>query len=149
MPAPEGNQNAVGRREGRPSLYKPEYCEDVISMGKEGKSLAQMCSHFDIGRPTIDRWADDHEEFREALSRARAHMQAHLEVMGYTGMTADRFNGHVWIKTMQARFRSDYTERSEISGPAGGPLQTEDVSTRDLAKAVAGVLAKGVKAEKS
>ncbi len=99
---------------GRPSKYDPSYCEEVVELGKEGKSLAQMCSHFDIARSTIDQWAEDNPEFSEALSRAKAHMQAKLEEMGFTGLADKNFNAAVWKTTMMARFRDDYTERKEV-----------------------------------
>lgn len=101
---------------GRPTMYDPVYCETVVELGKQGKSLAQMCAHFDISRRTIDLWADANPEFLEALSRAKVHMQAKLEAMGFDGMTEQGFNAAVWKKTMEARFRDDYTERKEVSG---------------------------------
>lgn len=99
---------------GRPTDYKPEYCVDVIDLGKAGKSKAQMASHFDVARSTIDKWAEAHPEFSEALSRAMAHCQAWWENEGQTGMTSDKFNAAVWKKSVEARFRDDYTERQEI-----------------------------------
>lgn len=99
---------------GRPSKYDPAYCEVVVDLGKQGKSLAQMCAHFDIARSTIDQWAEDYPEFSEAFNRARVHMQAKLEEMGFSGLSNKEFNAAVWKTTMQARFRDDYTERKEV-----------------------------------
>ena len=113
MAAPKGNQYALGNNGGRPSKYQPEFCEKVIELGKEGKSLTQMCAHFDISRQTIDNWAEQNPEFLEALTRARVHMQAKLEEMGFDGLTSREFNAAVWKTTMQARFPWDYTERRE------------------------------------
>ncbi len=91
----------------------PEYCDEVIQMGKDGKSLIQMASHFDIARSTIDQWAEDYPEFSEALTRAKVHCQAWWENTGQEGMFLDRFNAQVWKKSVEARFREDYTERQE------------------------------------
>lgn len=132
---------------GRPTSYKPEYCEAVVELGKAGKSLAQMCAHFDIARSTIDKWALDNPEFSEALSRAKAHAQAWWEETGVYGMTADKFNSQIWTKTMQARFREDYTERQEVTGKDGGPIQTEDAGGYDLARRIAMALMGGLKSE--
>lgn len=121
---------------GRPSDYDIAHCETVIELGRQGKSLAQMASHFDIGRTTIDRWGDDHPEFREALTRAKAHAQSWWEDQGVSGMTADKFNAAVWKKSMEARFREDYTERKEVSGPEGGPIEV--TSPLDKLKAFLG-----------
>jgi len=99
---------------GRPTKYRPEYCEQVIQMGKEGKSVAQWCSQFEICRFTIDQWCKDYPEFSDAFTRARSEMQAHLERMGYEGLGSKDFNANLFKITMQARFREDYTERREV-----------------------------------
>lgn len=99
---------------GRPTDYEQSYCERVIELGKLGKSKAQMCAEFDISRQTIDNWAAAHEEFLEALSRAMAHAQAWWEDQGVKGLTSKDFNAPVWKKSMEARFREDYTERREV-----------------------------------
>lgn len=119
---------------GRPSKYDPAYCETVIELGKQGKSLAQMCAHFDIARSTIDQWAEDHPEFSEALSRAKVHAQSWWEDQGMTGLTLQGFNAQVWKKSVEARFREDYTERKELTGKDGAPIQ-HDVRRIELVAA--------------
>lgn len=107
---------------GRPSKYKPEFCETVIELGKKGKSLAQMAAHFDVARSTIDQWAEDHPQFSEALTRAKTHCQAWWENTGQEGLFLDKFNAPVWKKSMEARFRDDYTERQEHKHEGGFTL---------------------------
>ena len=88
--------------------------------------MAQMASHFDVSRQTIENWASDHPEFLEALSKAKAHCQAWWEKAGREGMFlgGSGFNAAVWKKSMEARFREDYTERTEtkLSGDAEAPV---------------------------
>jgi hypothetical protein len=98
---------------GRPSLYRPEYCEKVIELGKEGCSPAEIASHFDVDRMTLRNWADDNPEFFAALTRAKIHEQAWWERAGKAGMVADKFNAAVWTKSVSARFREDYTEKRD------------------------------------
>lgn len=117
---------------GQPTKYRPEYCDEVIELGKEGKSVAQMCAHFDISRQTIDNWASQNPAFLEAFTRAKVHMQAKLEEMGFNGLTSDKFNSTLWAKTMSARFREEYTERKEHSGPDGGAIPVNSVSRVEL-----------------
>lgn len=97
----------------RPTDYDPSHCERVIELGRLGKSKAQMASDFDVSRQTIDNWAEAHPEFLEALSRAMAHCQAWWEDKGMSGMEVPGFNAAVWKKSVEARFRDDYTERQE------------------------------------
>lgn len=123
---------------GRPSKYEPSCCETVIELGKAGKSVAQMCAHFDISRQTIDNWAEAHPEFLEALSRAKMHAQSWWEEQGVSGMTADKFNAAVWKKSMEARFREDYTERHEVDH--SGKIETTENDPRQLSRAILAVL---------
>lgn len=107
---------------GRPTLYRPEYCERVIELGREGKSPAQIASDLDVARPTLLAWSDQHPEFLTALTRAKVHEQAWWEDKGQAALTSDRFNSAVWSKSMSARFREDYTERKELLGEGGSAL---------------------------
>lgn len=120
---------------GRPSLYKPEYCERVMALGRKGCSPAEIASDLDVDRATLIRWSGEHEEFRTALTRAKIHEQAWWEKAGKAGMVADRFNAQVWTKSVSARFREDYTERQELTGAAGGPVQVTSVDLRGLSDA--------------
>ena len=120
---------------GRPSLYKPEYCEKVIELGRKGCSPAEIASDLDVDRATLIRWSGEHEEFRTALTRAKIHEQAWWEKAGKAGMVADRFNAQVWTKSVAARFREDYTERQELTGAAGGPVAVANVDLRGLSDA--------------
>ena len=114
---------------GRPTAYQPEFCDQVIELGKAGKSKAQMAAHFDVSRQTIDNWADAHEDFLDALNRAMAHCQAWWEDQAQTGLVAPQgmtFNAAVWKKSVEARFREDYTERQEQT------VRAEVVTTVEL-----------------
>lgn len=112
---------------GRPSLYKPEYCEMVVELGKQGKSPAQIASALEVNRQTLNNWAGEHDDFLAALTRAKVEEQTWWENVGQAALTADKFQSAVWAKSMQARFREDYTERRENEhfGKGGGPIKGE------------------------
>lgn len=121
-------EKPVKRPVGRPSKYKPEYCDRIVEMAKEtGAGPAEYASEFDIDRTTLYDWAAAHEDFSTALSRAKVHEQAWWERAGRKGMYLEKFNALVWKTSVQARFRQDYTERTqtELSGPNGAPVQVE------------------------
>lgn len=133
---------------GRPSKYDPAYCDKVIELGKEGKSLTQIAVALDVPKSTIISWSNQHLEFSTALTRAKECEQAWWEQKGMDGLTADKFNSAVWSKSMSARFRDDYTERRELAGVPDQPIQVEDksVTPRSLAREIAFALAAGQKA---
>ena len=109
---------------GRPTLYSPEYCDAVEEYGREGKSPAQIAARLNVCRQTLENWAQEHPEFLAALTRAKSFAQAWWEDEGQAALHDREFNSTVWTKTVQARFREDYTERREVSGPDGGAIPT-------------------------
>ena len=64
---------------GRPPKYDEEYCEKVISLGKEGLSLTQIALELDISRSTLYEWRDKYDDFSDALKRAREFAQGFWE----------------------------------------------------------------------
>ena len=112
---------------GRPSKYKPEFCQQIIELGKQGKSIAQMAAHFDVDKASIFRWMDESEDFRTALARAKAHSQTWWENKAQENMDNRNFNAQLWLKSVASRFRDDYTERTqtEITGKDGGAVKVE------------------------
>jgi len=116
---------------GRPSTYKPEFCEQVVELGSQGMSPVQIAVELGVPRTTMLSWAERHEEFSTALTRAKEHEQAWWERQGMAGMVGDKFNAAVWKTSMQARFREDYTERKELTGEGGGALSINVVKFAD------------------
>ena len=109
---------------GRPSKYKPEYCQEILRLGAMGKSQTQMAAHFHVDRKTLDHWSANHPEFLAAYKQANVYSQAYWENVGYDGIYKQGFNGNHWKTIVANRFREDYAERriNEIVGPNGGPL---------------------------
>ena len=117
------------RGRGRPSLYKPEYCEQVEALGKLGLSWEQISAEIDVPRSTMDSWGKAHPEFSAALTRAKELEQAWWENTGQSALFADKFQAAVWSKSMSSRFREKYTDKvqQELTGKDGGPLQISKV----------------------
>lgn len=116
---------------GRPSKYDPSYCDKVMELGKDGMSPVQIACELEVPRTTLLSWAEQHEEFSTALTRAKDYEQAWWERAGMNGMVGDKFNAAVWKKSMEARFRGDYTERKELTGEGGSAIKVERVKFGD------------------
>lgn len=113
---------------GRPSLYDPAYCEQVIEWGKLGKSKAWMCANLNIVRQTLDNWAAEHPEFLDAITKGLLHSQAWWEDKGQDNVLTSggvSLNGPVYSRSMAARFPEDWREKSEttLQGPGGGAVR--------------------------
>jgi hypothetical protein len=108
---------------GRPTKYEAAFCEAVRGFGKEGYSKAEIASALDVTRPTLDEWAKIHAEFSYALDEAREHSLAWWEGKARTNLATQGFQSGLWKQAVSGRFPAEpYRERSEVSGPDGGPV---------------------------
>tara|TARA_R100001086_G_scaffold180400_5_gene100191 strand:- start:14542 stop:14919 length:378 start_codon:yes stop_codon:yes gene_type:complete len=100
---------------GRPTKYKPEFCDKVIEMGREGASKAEMALELDIAMSTFDVWQNDREDFSEAVKRATALSQGWWEKNGRlaTFGGVDGFNATSYIFQMKNRFSDDWRDKRE------------------------------------
>jgi hypothetical protein len=116
------------RSVGRPSLYDPAFCEQVIELGGKGKSIEQIGAILGVGTRTLFTWRDNDEEFRHALELAKELEQAWWEDMAQSYMVEEKesakLNTGLWSRSMAARFPKKYREstKTEITGADGAPL---------------------------
>jgi len=119
---------AEKRPVGRPSLYDPKYCEEVVALGKLGKSVEQIASTLGFSLRTMYDWRESHEEFSHALTEAKEHEQAWWEDQAHAYMVetkeGPKLNSTIWSRSMAARFPKKYREstKTEITGADGAPL---------------------------
>lgn len=90
MPAPKGNQFAVGNKGGgRPSSYKPEYAEVARKIMLLGATDAELADVLGVSETTINAWKHEHEEFFESLKKGKMIADANVadrlyqRAMGY------------------------------------------------------------------
>lgn len=57
---------------GRPSKYDPKFCDEAIEFMRDGFSVTALAGHIGVARSTIFKWAEEHEEFSDALKTAQA-----------------------------------------------------------------------------
>jgi len=119
---------------GRPSDYKPEYCDQVIEYGKAGKSRVWIATELDVCRQTLHNWEAAHPEFLDAMTRAALFAQRWWEDAGQAGMEADKFNSAVWAKNMSSRFE-DWQEKKLLEHSGSIDMSTKE--QRDAAVAAA------------
>lgn len=112
---------------GRPTDYYPEICEDFEDNFKQGQSVLEVAVELGVARSTIYKWAEEHKEFSDALTRGREVSQAWWERQGREMLqdtdeydaeskisTKRRINDRLWSKNVSCRFREDWTDKSEI-----------------------------------
>lgn len=99
---------------GRPTDYRPEFCDQVVEWGRMGYSKAQIARELDVSRQTVDTWCSVHPEFLDSITHARDLALAWFESKGQEGLEKSGFNASLWAKMVSCRFREDYTERKEV-----------------------------------
>lgn len=107
---------------GRPTKYKPEFCETVVSIGKEGGSKAEMACAIGVMRNTMGDWEKDHPEFSNAVKLAVEESQAWWEKKGRSATFGgyEGFNASAFIFQMKNRFRDDYRDKVEVAHSISG-----------------------------
>lgn len=119
------------RSVGRPSEYKPEYCQRVINLASEGMSKTEIATNLGHVRQTLDDWMEQYPEFSDAMAQAKEICRSVWEMHGRKaifGKDKD-FNHQGWYINMRNRFRDDWYESSksetknEHTGPDGGALE--------------------------
>lgn len=102
---------------GRPTDYKPEFCERVIDLMSEGASKAEVASELCRSYQTFLNWQAAHPEFLEAVKEGERLSQGWWERLGREGASGVKpVNPTVYIFNMKNRFKDDWsdTSRQEI-----------------------------------
>ncbi|KAK6020560.1 hypothetical protein OSTOST_13784, partial [Ostertagia ostertagi] len=124
---------------GRPTDYRPEYCERVIQLGREGASKAEMAFALGVSKTTLNSWAANNPEFLTAVNEAVELAQGWWEHNGKKAVFGEvpGFNATAFIFTMKNRFPDDWREKTqqEISGPNGGAIPIAAVERIPTAEA--------------
>jgi hypothetical protein len=109
---------------GRPTDYRPEFCERVIELGKEGYSKAMIAHDLDVTRNTLDNWAAVNPEFLSAIHDARDAALGWWELQGHKGIWSREFNANAYRLQVTNRFPDDWKDKqtTEHSNPDGSAL---------------------------
>ena len=127
---------------GRPSSYKPEYCEAVIEMGKQGFSVVEMAAEIGVHRSSLESaWPEAYPEFSEAFTHAKQCSQAWWERVGRDNLLIAQgggtFQASVWSRSMAARFPHDWREASKVDHTSSdGTMSPRGKSLDDFYKDV-------------
>lgn len=105
---------------GRPSKYKPEFCEMLIEHMGQGYSFESFAGIIEVNQDTLHEWTKTHDCFSEAKKIAFAKCQNFWESLGIkhiinksdsefcgdSGSSKSRsLNAAVWVFNMKNRFK--------------------------------------------
>jgi len=63
---------------GRPTKFRPEFCEQARRLALLGQSDAKIAEFLDIAESTLHLWKIEHREFSECLAAGKEHADAHV-----------------------------------------------------------------------
>lgn len=117
---------------GRPTKYKPAFCERVISFGREGMSKVEIAAELDCGYDTFLLWQEQNPEFLASVKEASKYAQAWWEKRGRVAtFSSEGFSAPSYAFNMKNRFKDDWRDKveQEQTGKDGGAIKS-DVTIR-------------------
>lgn len=106
---------------GAPTKYRPEMCERIIELMREGCSKVQICADLGIAKPTFYEWVNpEHgrfqEDFKAAVDEGMLYAQAFWEEelkKAALGRNKDA-NATLMIYNMKNRFKEDWSDVQRV-----------------------------------
>lgn len=93
---------------GRPTKYKPEYCQQLIDFMEDGRSLTGFAASLSVSKQTLYDWMKANPEFLDAFNVAQEKCQYWWEETGRKGLFMggkdNPFQTNLYNFTMAARF---------------------------------------------
>ena len=124
------------RTVGRPTLYRPELCDQIIAAMGEGLSADAAAAKIGISVRSLYIWQQEHPAFMHAIQEGRIRALLWWEERALA--MAQGKPGSAQIVSLGLRNRSRAasgwvdTNRVEMSGPNGGPVQQQILDALDL-----------------
>jgi hypothetical protein len=105
------------------TLYKDEYCQELIKHRSQGYSFESFGAVINCGRKTLFEWCHSHPEFKEAKYIGHEKAKKIFETILLTKLTG-KDSPSVNVKTssdrllefaLKTRFKESYSERIEVA----------------------------------
>jgi len=112
-------------RKGRPTKYKPEYCDTIVDFMRDGASIVEFAASIGVSRDSVYEWAKNNPAFSDALKTAMELCEAWWTAQGRVHMMVKEFNHVLWYMQMKNRFGWRDKQETELTGPGGSPLSIE------------------------
>lgn len=162
------------KKRGRPSKYPKGYAADFPELGRKlallGATDEEIAGVFGVSPTAIAEWKVAYPEFAQALTDGKRKADASVadrlfqRAMGYEHdevdirvvageivqtpirkiYPPDTTAGIFWLKNRQKAQWRDRVD-TELTGKDGGPIETKDASSADIARRIAFILASGLK----
>lgn len=99
---------------GRPTKYKPEYCEQLIEHMANGFSFEAFAGVVGTSNKTLYSWAEKNEQFLHAKEEGFAKSRAFWEQIGINQAKHGEGNATAFVFNMKNRFPKEWRDKQEI-----------------------------------
>ncbi len=118
---------------GRPSTFNKTIGDRICARIAQGESVRGMCRDADMpSEASVYKWRNDYPDFAESYARARSSQTEHLledilEIADSPTIASDdkrvRIDARKWAMAKLAPKRYGESQRHEITGEGGGPIE--------------------------
>jgi len=91
-PAPVKPPDPVPSSGGRPTKYRPEYCDEIIEFMGRGFSMRAFAGKIRVHEDTLQQWQKDHKEFSVAVKIAKCAAE-HGLLIKFHGLATGKLKG--------------------------------------------------------
>ena len=121
---------SASRSVGRPSSYRGEFCQRIVELISEGRSLDGCASILGVNPDSLYLWQKLHPEFSESVKMGRAAATAFWESRLLDVAQGGSGNAQAvqWALRNRSRAASGWDHahaKLELSGPNGGAVQVQ------------------------
>lgn len=99
---------------GRPTKYKPEYCDQVREFLKDGYSVAGFAGSIPISVQTVYNWMEEHPEFLDAVKAGQAAAALWWEDIARANAQKSEGNATTIIFGLKNRVPLEWRDRKEL-----------------------------------
>ena len=105
---------------GRPSLYDPKYCDEIVEDMAIGYSMTAFAGKIGVCRDTLQEWAAKEPEFSAALKAGKSIRTRFLETGFFTEENRAKVTSRIFALKNAAP--DEWRDRYEHTGADGGPI---------------------------
>ena len=122
------------KKVGRPSSYKATFCQQVVALMAEGRSLDGCATVLRVHPDSLYEWQKTHPEFSEAVQLGRAAATTFWESRLLDVAKGGPGNAQAiqWALRNRSRAAAGWDhahKKMELTGADGGPVQLQAEST--------------------
>lgn len=132
----ESQGNIVKCNQGRPSEFKPEFCDLVVNFMSQGYSLTAFAGSIGKSRECVYNWERTIPSFSDAVKAARAARIAKLE-SGLFQADGSQVTAHIFALKNACPAEWREINRTELTGADGDPLKVMRVMSDDELASIA------------